>query len=345
MGRVLFTNSVVGELNEYLQGVSVDMRFLLVDKCTKRFCLPLLQGVELLEQNIIEIDCGEDAKSLQTVQQVWARLVNNGARRDSVLINLGGGVVTDLGGFAAACYKRGIKCVNIPTTLLSQVDASVGGKTGVNFMDFKNEIGVFSIPELVIIDNAFLKTLPYDEVISGYAEMIKHAMLCSYESLDKIMQVDLNCVAQPEFLQILRESVAVKERVVEEDPTEKGVRKALNLGHTFGHAYESYAINKGETWYHGHSVAMGLIGAIEMSVMKCGFNRELADTIINYIKGIYPKYPANPTPEELYALMLHDKKNDGNGVNFTLIKEPGQFMINSHCSKQEILDVLKIMQL
>lgn len=341
MGRILFTNQVACELNMHLSSVAVPMRFLVVDKNSRENCLPLLQGVEFLPQNIIEIGVGEGSKSLETVHHVWERLEQGGARRDSIVINLGGGVVTDLGGFAAACFKRGVRCVNIPTTLLSQVDASVGGKTGVNFMGFKNEIGVFSIPELVIIDNSFLATLPKSEIISGYAEMIKHALLCSYESLDKIMQVDLESVASGEFLQILRESVAVKERVVDEDPTEKGVRKALNLGHTFGHAYESYAIEAGVEWYHGHSVAYGLIGAIEMSVMKCGFNRELADTIIAYIKSIYPSYPANPSAEELYALMLHDKKNDGNGVNFTLMHEPGEFMINSHCSKEEILQVLK----
>ena len=341
MGRVIFTNRVSEELSDHLKAVSPDMRFLLVDKGSGKFCLPRLTGVDILPQNIIEIECGEGAKSLQTAEQVWQVLVERGARRDSVLINLGGGVVTDLGGFVAACYKRGIRCVNIPTTLLSQVDASVGGKTGVNFMELKNEIGVFSIPELVIIDNSFLETLPYSQIISGYAEMIKHAILCGYGALDKIMQVDLQRVAEPEFLQILRDSVAVKQRVVEEDPTEKGVRKALNLGHTFGHAFESFAINKGVEWYHGHSVALGLIGAIEMSVLKCGFNRELANVIIEYIRGIYPKYPATPTPNELYSLMLHDKKNDGNGVNFTLVKEPGEFLINQHCSKEDILEVLK----
>lgn len=344
MGRILFTNRVADELNVHIASVEVPMRFLVVDKNSRQNCLSLLEGVEFLPQNIIEIGVGEGSKSLETVHYVWERLEQGGARRNSVVVNLGGGVVTDLGGFAAACFKRGVRCVNIPTTLLSQVDASVGGKTGVNFMGFKNEIGVFSIPELVIIDNSFLATLPYAEVISGYAEMIKHALLCSYESLDKIMQVDLMQVASPDFLQILRESVAVKERVVDEDPTEKGVRKALNLGHTFGHAFESFAIESGLEWYHGHSVAYGLIGAIEMSVLKCGFNRELADTIINYIRMIYPEYPANPISEELYSLMLHDKKNDGNGVNFTLMHEPGEFMINSYCSKQEILDVLKIMQ-
>lgn len=340
MGKIVFTNQVAHELNVHLSKVAVPMRFLVVDKNSRENCLPLLEGVEILPQNIIEIGTGEGSKSLESVQYVWERLEQGAARRDSVVVNLGGGVVTDLGGFAAACFKRGVRCVNIPTTLLSQVDASVGGKTGVNFMGFKNEIGVFSIPELVIIDNSFLATLPHSEVISGYAEMIKHALLCSYESLDKIMQVDLKNVSAPEFLQILRESVAVKERVVDEDPTEKGVRKALNLGHTYGHAIESYAIEIGKEWYHGHSVAYGLIGAIEMSVMKCGFNRELANTIIEYIQSIYPKYPASPTSEELYALMLHDKKNDGNGVNFTLMSEPGTFTINSHCTKEEVLDVL-----
>ncbi len=341
MGRILFTNEVACELKAYLSSVAVPMRFLVVDKNSRENCLPLLQRMEILPQNIIEIGIGEGSKSLETVHYVWERMEQGGARRDSVVINLGGGVVTDLGGFAAACFKRGVRCVNIPTTLLSQVDASVGGKTGVNFMGFKNEIGVFSIPELVIIDNCFLETLPKSEIISGYAEMIKHALLCSYESLDRIMQIDLENVTGGEFLQVLRESIAVKERVVDEDPTERGVRKALNLGHTFGHAYESYAIEAGVEWYHGHSVAYGLIGAIEMSVMKCGFNRELADTIIAYIKSIYPAYPAKPSNEELYALMLHDKKNDGNGVNFTLMHEPGEFMINSHCTKEEILQVLK----
>ena len=184
------------------------------------------------EEHIITIPEGEHHKSLESVAEIWQVLSDQGARRNAVLVNVGGGVITDLGGFAASCFKRGIHCVNIPTTLLAQIDASVGGKTGFDFNGLKNEIGSFAIPDWVLIDNHFLATLPERQIMSGFAEMLKHALLADEEHLAEAMQVDFAGVAEEDFLKLIRKSVAVKAAIVQSDPREKGLRKALTVSYT-----------------------------------------------------------------------------------------------------------------
>ena len=341
MHNIVFTREAGKELRNKLEGVNASDIFILVDNNSQKYCLKHLELDAVLPEHMITITEGEHNKSLESLVHIWDVLSRCGARRNSLFINIGGGLVTDIGGFAASCFKRGIRCINIPTTLLSQVDASVGGKTGINFSGFKNEIGTFSIPECVIIDNRFLKTLPVRQQLSGFAEMLKHALLMGGDHLKEMMQVDLSDVSNQAFLSLIEKSVAVKYDIVENDPLEKGIRKSLNLGHTIGHAIESIAIERNLGLYHGDAVAYGMIGALYLSVKKLGFDEKQYESIRTFIRSKYPAYKAVAIPEELYELMLHDKKNECEGVNFSLLRQPGEVEINQYCHREEILEALK----
>lgn len=267
---------------------------------------------------------------------VWKSLGEGGASRHSCMINLGGGMVTDLGGFAAATFKRGINFINIPTTLLSMVDASVGGKTGINFGGLKNEIGVFCDSKFVILDTEFLRTLDAENICSGYAEMLKHGLISDEKMWAELVGFDL---AHPDLLQLQRmvgDSVAVKERIVEQDPHEHGIRKALNLGHTFGHAFESWALKR-KPVLHGYAVAFGLIPELYLSVMKTGFPTEKMRQTVNFIKEYYGSLPITCDDyDELIELMRHDKKNQDGIINFTLLGGIGDIRINQSATIDEI---------
>lgn len=341
MNNIVFTREASAELRNKLKNVSASDVFVLVDNNSRNYCLEYLNMGYVPGEHIITVAEGEHNKSLENVQLIWHMLSACHARRNSVLVNIGGGLITDIGGFAASCFKRGIRCVNIPTTLLSQVDASVGGKTGINFDGLKNEIGTFSIPEWVIIDNRFLDTLPERQVLSGFAEMLKHALLADEDHLAKMMNADLSQVSGEDFLTLIKESVAVKATIVQNDPREKGLRKALNLGHTVGHAIESVAIKKNLEIYHGDAVAYGLIAELYLSVKKMGFDEKHYDAIKKFILERYPVYHPVEEPDELYELMLHDKKNEHEGVNFTLLRRPGEVEIDQYCSREEILEALE----
>lgn len=341
MKNIVFTHEAGRVLRESLQSTAPGGVFVLTDDTTREYCLGLFQDCGFMDSHLISVPVGEHHKSLESVAQIWSVLSRQGAKRNSVLVNIGGGLITDIGGFAASCFKRGIRCINIPTTLLSQVDASVGGKTGINFNGLKNEIGTFSIPELVVIDNTFLKTLPLRQILSGYAEMLKHALLAGEDSLAEVMQADMKQAGEPGFLELIRKSVAVKASVVEADPKEKGIRKALNFGHTIGHAIESVAIDRELEIYHGDAVAYGMVVELYLSMKKLGFEAKHYEAVRKLVKERFPKYNPVADPEELYRLMLHDKKNEQNGVNFTLLRCPGKFEIDNYCSKEEILDALE----
>lgn len=341
MKNIVFTHEAGRVFRESLQSTVPGGVFVLTDDTTREYCLGLFQDCGFMDSHLISVPVGEHHKSLESVAQIWSVLSRQGAKRNSVLVNIGGGLITDIGGFAASCFKRGIRCINIPTTLLSQVDASVGGKTGINFNGLKNEIGTFSIPELVVIDNTFLKTLPLRQILSGYAEMLKHALLAGEDSLAEVMQADMKQAGEPGFLELIRKSVAVKASVVEADPKEKGIRKALNFGHTIGHAIESVAIDRELEIYHGDAVAYGMVVELYLSMKKLGFEAKHYEAVRKLVKERFPKYNPVADPEELYRLMLHDKKNEQNGVNFTLLRCPGKFEIDNYCSKEEILDALE----
>lgn len=340
MNNIVFTRNASAELRRILTDVASPDIFVLVDNNSRNYCLERLNIGYVPAEHIITIPEGEHNKTVESVVDIWQSLSALGARRNSVLVNIGGGLITDIGGFAASCFKRGIRCINIPSTLLAQVDASVGGKTGINFNDLKNEIGTFTIPEEVIIDNIFLATLPERQVLSGFAEMLKHALLADEDHLAEAMQVDLSKVADEDFFELIKKSVAVKAAIVQSDPREKGLRKALNFGHTVGHAIESIAIRKNLEIYHGDAVAYGMIAELYLSVKLLGFDEKHYEAVRKFIRGKYPVYHPVDEPEELYELMLHDKKNEHDGVNFTLLRRPGEVVIDQYCSRKEIIEAL-----
>ncbi len=319
-----------------------DRTFILVDETTEQLCLPLVAGFDCVrDAQIITIGATDQNKTLDSLSHVWTELQRGGATRHSLMINLGGGMVTDLGGFAASTFKRGLNYINIPTTLLAMVDASVGGKTGVNFGGLKNEIGVFSCAKSVILDTTFLKTMDHENICSGYAEMLKHGLIANEEMLAELLNFALDVIDYYQLSRMLADSVQVKERIVDEDPTEQGIRKALNLGHTIGHAFESYAMKSMRPILHGYAVAYGLVCELYLSCVKTGFPVDKMRQVVRFVNENYGKlsitcddYPA------LLELMTHDKKNVGDTINFTLLGGVGDIRINQTATKDEICEAL-----
>jgi 3-dehydroquinate synthase len=295
-----------------------------------------MQGAQMI--TIVPTD---EAKNISTLTKVWSALQEGGASRHSLMVNLGGGMVTDLGGFAASTFKRGMAYINIPTTLLAQVDASVGGKTGINFGGLKNEIGVFNCASSVVLSSAFLRTLDKENLLSGYAEMLKHGLLSTKENWAELLCFD---ITNPDFdtLQMLvAKSVGIKEDIVHIDPTEKGIRKALNLGHTSGHALESLALEEGRTILHGYAVAWGLMMELYLSAKKCSFPAKEMHQLENFVKEHYGKFLYECKHyDTLYKYMTHDKKNENGNINFTLMGAIGDIRINQTATKDEIEEML-----
>ena len=325
-----------------------DKIFILADETTKKLCLPVVAGYGCVAgAQTITIGATDTHKTLQSLSHVWEELGRAGATRHSLLINIGGGMVTDLGGFAASTFKRGINYINIPTTLLSMVDASVGGKTGINFNGLKNEIGVFNNAASVILDTQFLRTMDRENILSGYAEMLKHGLISDEAMWAELLAFDVEEPDLKELGRMVVESVAVKQRIVTEDPTEQGIRKALNLGHTIGHAFESFALkqsvigNLESPILHGYAVAYGLICELYLSVVKTGFPTDKMRQTVAFIKEHYGQMTITcddyPT---LLELMTHDKKNVGSTINFTLLGGIGDIRINQTANKQEIYEAL-----
>jgi len=311
------------------------------DKHTHRLCLPQLQSIPALE-NAAEIIIGaEDVhKNLETLASVWQALSEQGATRHSLLINLGGGMVTDLGGFAAATFKRGIAYINIPTTLLAMVDASVGGKTGINFNGLKNEIGVFAPASSVLLETGFLRSLDARNFFSGYAEMLKHGLISTSDHLAELLSFDTENIDYSALRTMVGRSVQVKEDIVEQDPKEHGIRKALNLGHTIGHAFESLALAENRPVLHGYAVAWGLVCELYLSYLKAGFPKDKMRQTIQFIKENYGAFAFSCKQyDSLYELMLHDKKNTAGIINFTLLKEVGDICLNQTADKETIFEV------
>ncbi len=340
--EIIFSNTIAVSLRKILENTDADRFFILTDTHSSRLCMPLLS--ELCQNfNILEITIGDtDAhKNLESLAKVWQSLGDNGASRKSVLINLGGGMITDLGGFAAASFKRGIRFFNIPTTLLGAVDASVGGKTGVNFNGLKNEVGVFAPAKAVLISTEFLSTLDEENIKSGYAEMLKHGLIDKPSHYEALINYDFADVDR--MLELMRMSVALKEEVVTKDPFEKGIRKALNLGHTVGHAFESLAFQRGEALLHGYAVAWGLVCELILSHRQCNFPLEILKQTASFVKNNYGYMPFTCKEyDALYEFMKHDKKNEGDGINFTLLTNIGGIEINQTATKENIFTMFDI---
>jgi 3-dehydroquinate synthase len=378
--KVVMSQNLEEVLTAAVADCEKDRLFILTDETTKALCLPVVEGFGCLKgAQIITIGATDTHKTLDSLSHVWEALGEGGATRHSLLINLGGGMVTDLGGFAASTFKRGINYINIPTTLLSMVDASVGGKTGINFRGLKNEIGVFNNAATVILDTQFLKTLDAENILSGYAEMLKHGLIDSESHWGELVSLDFERNSEKrivnseerignseerignseerignseerignsenswwmELQRMVEKSVNVKQRIVTEDPTEQGIRKALNLGHTAGHAFESFAL-KHQPILHGYAVAYGLVCELYLSCIKTGFPSDKMHQTVNFIHEHYGKmsitcddYP------QLMELMTHDKKNVAGIINFTLLGGIGDIRINQTATKDEIYEAL-----
>jgi len=339
--KVIFSNKLDKTLAAVVSACERDRLFILVDTNTHRWCLPLISDFDCMQgAQVITIGATDENKTLDTLAEVWSALQRGGATRHSLMVNLGGGMVTDLGGFAASTFKRGLNYINIPTTLLSMVDASVGGKTGVNFGGLKNEIGVFSNADTVIIDTTFLKTLDKENLLSGYAEMLKHGLISDNKHWAELLRSPEVLDKPEEIAGLLEESVAVKQHIVDEDPTEKGLRKALNLGHTVGHAFESLALQRTPI-LHGYAVAYGLICELYLSCIKTGFPTDKMRQTVSFIREHYGQMSITcddyPT---LFQLMTHDKKNVAGEINFTLLGDIGDIRINQTATKEEIMEAL-----
>lgn len=339
--RVIISKHLEGELATAISECEHDKLFVLTDEVTREKCLPVIKDFFCMRgAQVITIGATDTHKDLEALAHVWKSLGDGGGSRHSCMINLGGGMITDLGGFAASTFKRGLNFINIPTTLLAMVDASVGGKTGINFNGLKNEIGVFNDSKYVILDTTFLKTLDAENICSGYAEMLKHGLISNEQMWSELVSFDLQQPDLKELQRMVADSVQVKERVVEEDPYEKGIRKALNLGHTFGHAFESWALKR-KPILHGYAVAFGLIPELYLSVAKTGFPTEKMRQTVAFIKENYGTLPITCDDyAELIELMTHDKKNQNGIINFTMLGGIGDIRINQTATTEEIKEAL-----
>jgi len=321
-----FNSNAYDQINSYLKTHRFSKIFVLVDTHTHEFCLPhFMAHLETdVAIEIIEIEAGEQHKTIDTCVGVWNALSELGADRKSLMINLGGGVVTDLGGFVACTFKRGIKYINAPTSLLAMVDASVGGKTGVDLGALKNQIGVIISGEMVLIDTQFLDTLPQNHLKSGFAEMLKHGLIYDRNYWDKL--TDLSKLTLNDLDALIYESVEIKKAIVTQDPHENGLRKTLNFGHTLGHAIESYFLShpEKEELLHGEAIAIGMIMECYISSELLGFPKNDLEHITKVFNNIFPKiFIESSDYEAIIDLLKYDKKNEHGNINFVLLEAIG----------------------
>ena len=327
-------------LNNFIVENNYSSIFILSDTKTNEFCLthflPLLATDKTIE--IIEIEPGESEKNITTCVEIWSILTDLGADRKSLLINVGGGVITDIGGFVASTFKRGIDFIHIPTSLLAMVDASVGGKNGVDLGSLKNQIGVINVPKLVVIDTEYLATLPQNEMRSGLAEMLKHGLIFDAQYWNEFKE--LNSIDFADFDALIYRSIEIKNDIVLQDPTENGIRKALNFGHTLGHAIESYFLeneNK-KTLLHGEAIAVGMILESYISWQKKFISAaeyiEIKNTITAVFETIvFEENDLNP----ILDLLIHDKKNEYGKIQFALLDGIGKIKINQEVENELII--------
>ncbi len=336
MNKIDNTTNVNESLHSFLASKEYTHIAILVDKNTLKHCYPLLKN--LPEHDLMIIESGEDQKTISTCIDVWQGLTDNQFDRNGLMINLGGGVIGDLGGFCARTFKRGMDFINIPTTLLAQVDASIGGKLGVDFNGFKNHVGIFSEPDLVIIDTVFLKTLPKSELKSGFAEIIKHHLIADDKAWSKLLSTKWDAMNWPS---LVKHSINIKKAVVKKDPNEKGLRKTLNFGHTLGHAIESHYLPSPSPLLHGEAIAIGMIGESYLSYKKMMITKEELDQITNYINSVYTKI--NIADSDLGVIMKNirqDKKNKGNIILAALLNGIGTAVWDCQINDEDIAEAL-----
>ena len=332
----------IAELDAAIGKQPAESIYVLVDTNTERLCLPVVLKSEKLKAcHVITIPCGDENKNVESAVKIWQYLSENGATRKSLMINVGGGMISDIGGFTASTFKRGMRYINVSTTLLGAVDAATGGKTGINFGGLKNEIGVFAPAETVLIDIEFFKTLDDANLRSGYAEMLKHALIDTRYEWNEILKFDLERTDFEKLKVLLQRSFNIKERIVEQDPFEANIRKALNLGHTFGHAFESFSYKVNRPVLHGYAVMWGLLCELYLSFVKLGFPKDDLLRLKYLIKEYYGGFELSCNDyDQLFELMTHDKKNDTKEINFTLLADVGDIHINQTATQDEIFECL-----
>ncbi len=338
MGQnLIFTNDVQEALERLTTDGNHNMTVWIADTNTARL---------LPAQHLITIPDGDENKTLATVTRVWNEMERMGVTRHTLVVNLGGGMVTDLGGFAAATFKRGVRFINVPTTLLSAVDAAVGGKTGINYHELKNEIGAFAPASDVIVSTRFFDTLPIEEMKSGFAEVIKHAMLSDRDEFHRLLDHDFTApIDHDDLLERLRCSVQVKVGIVALDPNEQGERKALNLGHTVGHAFESLALKREKPVPHGYAVAWGLVTETILSHIRLQFPSEDVHRLGHFVRDNYRGFPFTCDDyDELLALMRHDKKSRNGEITCTLLTSIGDYRIDQAVTPNDVTAALDILR-
>jgi 3-dehydroquinate synthase len=340
-GHNIYFDTNLAPLAEIIEKGTYSNIFVFADRNTAEACLPVFR--EMLDDfsgfDLIETDPGEENKNIDFCIGIWKTLLDFEADRKCLMINLGGGVITDMGGFVASTYKRGIDFINIPTTLLSQVDASVGGKTGIDIDNVKNMVGTFTLPQAVFIEAEFLKTVPKREMLSGFAEMIKHGLIADQNYYNELKATDYKNITTA----AIHRSVEIKNAVVTADPLEKGMRKILNFGHTIGHAVESYSLSKDKKpLTHGEAIAIGMICEAWLSHKNSMLTEgELAE-ISSYISSVYPAYKIKEKSfDKLLGLMQSDKKNEHGNILFSLLESIGKCTYNCRVSESDIRESME----
>jgi 3-dehydroquinate synthase len=339
---VIFSSLAESPLQQLLDTKFVhSKKVIIVDENTNEFCLEyLLTSITGLEDaEVMMLPAGEENKVLEICFQVWEALTDYGIGRKDLIINLGGGVVTDTGGFIAAVFKRGVPFLHIPTSLLGMVDAAIGGKTGIDLGPYKNQLGTFTMPEMTIVDTAFLGTLPQEEVLNGFAEMVKHALIADIELWNAFLQLER--IEANELIPFIEKSAAIKMQIVTEDPTEEGQRKLLNFGHTVGHALEGYFLSTETPISHGLAVVLGMIAEIHLSVELGYLSSHDQELIVSSLKKWFPliNIPMFEN-EQVIQLMKNDKKNSENKIKAALLKKTGKGIFDQISTDEGILSAL-----
>ncbi|MBU2938637.1 3-dehydroquinate synthase [Lacinutrix sp. C3R15] len=341
---IYFNKDAYKALNENLNTANYSKIFFIVDENTNADCIPfVLANIESeISYDILEIESGEENKNLDICLGLWEALSEHGADRKSLIINIGGGVITDLGGFVASTFKRGIRFINIPTSLLAMVDASIGGKTGIDLGHLKNQIGVINTAEMVLIDTAFLSTLPENQMRSGLAEMLKHGLISNKTYWNKFL--DLSKLTTEDLDVLIYESILIKKNIVAQDPYEENIRKTLNYGHTLGHAIESYFLSNEDKkpLLHGEAIAVGMILASYISTKLTGLNettnQEIKSTILDTFNRVtFKEEDYNPIIE----LLIYDKKNEHGNIHFVLLEDIGKPVLDCKVSNELIIEAFK----
>ncbi|NOS92039.1 MAG: 3-dehydroquinate synthase [Cyclobacteriaceae bacterium] len=335
-GSVLIESNANQLLSGFLKEVPFTQLAVLVDENTSKHCYPLIQSA-LPNHHVIEVAAGEEFKNLTTCTRIWQQLTDLQFDRHALVIIIGGGVLGDMGGFCAATYKRGINFILMPTTLLAQVDASIGGKLGIDFNNFKNHIGVFQEPVATLISTQFLGTLPHRELRSGFAEILKHCLIADKSKWEEII---LNDLTHQNWAELIAHSVKVKKEITEADPRERGLRKTLNFGHTLGHALETFFLNSPHRLFHGEAIAMGMIMESFIAHQKELLSKKELDSICRYILSVFGKIDNSVDQSQVIALTLQDKKNKGSKVLMALPQGIGKAIWDVEVSEKEMMEAI-----